>query len=249
MSNTPVTPTITPILTQSWLQRHERLIIVALVLLAGTWSLNRYFDAAAVKADTRASVAEQALNVQKTIDAQNAAQTAQVESQYQAMVSALSAQNSLLAAAAASRQAAVVKNQATDATLALPALADRLKTLGNAPEGTVSVTNGQVALTQPGAVAVTQTLETIPALQADLKDAQTVNGNYEKTIAAADAYTTAQATEIDGLKTTLTAADKTCKAQIADVKAQARKSKWHWFKLGFVTGFVGGLYAGHAGVL
>ena len=230
----------------SWLQRHERIIIVALVLLVGGWAYGKYADASASKAETRATVAEQALVLQKATNAQNAATTASVLAQYQTMITALSAQNASLATAAASRQAAVVSNQHTDATLALPELANRLKTLGNAPDGTVSVTGNQVNITQPGAVAVTQTLETIPALQADLKDTQALLGATEVAKEQAGKVIAAQTTEITGLNLQIVDADKAHKAEITAVKAEGRKNSVKWFKRGFGLGFLAGLFAGHA---
>src|SRR5208337_4183891 len=41
---------------------------------------------------------------------------------------------------------------------------------------------------------------------------------------------------------------KACVAQVAAIKADARKGKAKWFKLGFLGGFLTGLYAGHVGL-
>jgi hypothetical protein len=247
MSTTPAAPVATPAV-QSWLQKHERIVIVALVLAAGSWGLQHYLDNAAAKAETRATVAEQALVLQKAADTQLASTVAQVTQQYQAMVQALTAQNSSLAAAAASRQTAQTANQAKDATLPLIDLANRLQTLGKAPEGTVSASGNSVNLTQPGAVAVVQQLETIPELQGDLKDTQAALGASQGALTQAGTVITGQAKEITGLNLAATDQDKACKTQIAAVKADARKSKIKWFKIGFISGFVTGLWGGHAGL-
>lgn len=243
MATTPVTPTA---VAQTWLQRHERLLIVAMVLLAGAWGFSRYADLSASKAEARATVAEQALTAQKATDAQNQATTAQVLAQYQAMVSAQSTQIASLAAAAAQRQTAVVAQQKTDATLPVADLANRLKTLGNAPDGSVSTEGDSVKITQSGAVAVAQTLETLPALRDDLRDETELAGAAQAAQKQGEVVIKDQTTQITGLNLTLVDADKQCKAQIADVKAQARKSKIKFFKLGFVAGFVSGLWAGHS---
>src|SRR5271157_4482162 len=89
----------------TWVQKHERLIIVALVLAAGSWGLQHFLDNQAAKAETRASVAEQALVLQKSQNDAMAAQSAQVAQQYATMVQALAAQNASLASAVAQRQA------------------------------------------------------------------------------------------------------------------------------------------------
>jgi hypothetical protein len=244
MTTTP----IVPIITQSWLKRHERTVIVTLVLLAGSWGYAKYTDSAAVKAEARATVAEQTLVAQQTQNAQFAAQTAQVEQQYQGMLTALAAQNASLAQAVASRQASQKAQQAVDVTLPLPDLANRLKTLGNAPDGSVTTSGVQILLTQSGAVAVTQTLETIPALNADLKDTTALEQAEANAKAQGDLLIAEQGKQIIGLNLASVDASKVCTTQIAAVKAEANKAKRKWFIRGVIVGFIGGLWGGHAGL-
>src|SRR5271157_1072102 len=224
----------------TWVQKHERLVIVALVLLAGSWGLQHFLDNQAAKAETRANVAEQALVLQNTTNAQNAATTASVLAQYQGMVTALTAQNASLAAAAASRQAIVTKNQTTDATLALPELANRLQSLGNVPIGQVSSDSNHVILTQPGAIAVTQTLETIPALTANLKDQTALAASLQAALTQGQTVITDQSKEITGLNLAAKDADVACKAEVKAVKAEENKAKRKWFFRGVLVGLFGG---------
>jgi len=248
MATAPATPVTLTAEAKTWLQKHERIVIVFLVLLAGAWGFSRYADLAAARTEARATAAEQALTSQKAVDAQNASQTAQVLAQYQAMVQAQSTQIASLAAAAAQRQTVLKQNQATDATLGLPALAGRLQTLGNVPDGQVSTEGNSVKITQSGTVAVVQTLETLPALQADLRDQITLTGAAQAAQKQGEVVIADQTKQIAGLNLTLVDADKQCKAQIAGVKAQGRKNSIKWFRRGFILGFVGGLFAGHAGM-
>jgi hypothetical protein len=171
---------------------------------------------------------------------------AQVTQQYAAIVQTLQAQNASLASSLAQRQASLVVAQKTDTTLALPDLANRLKTIGNAPDGSVSASGGQILLTQPGAVAVTQTLETIPTLQADLKDTTATLQTSEAARTQANTVIADQGTQITGLNLAITDQEKACTLQIKAVKAEARKSKLAWFKRGFITGFISGIFVGHA---
>ena len=241
------TPTATPNSTQiSWLKTHERIVLVFLVLLAEVWGFNRYTDAASAKAEARATVAEQALASQKAQDAQNAASVTQLTLQYQQLVSTLSAQNASLETALQARSEQVATQKAVDAQLPLSELASRLQTMGQAPAGSVSVSGSDIDLSQAGAVAVTQTLETIPALQADLTDTTATLQTTQKTLADANAVVNAQTTEITGLKITVTDSDTACKAQVAAVKAEGKKRSMSWFKRGFGLGFISGLFVGHA---
>ena len=253
MSATPVAPVVAPVaisapVVQSWLQKHERIVIVALVLLVGGWGLGKYLDIAASRSEARATAAEQALVDQKAQNAQYAAQVAQVEQQYVAMVQALAAQNAALAQAVAQRQASQTVNQTHDAVLPLPDLANRLKTIGNAPEGSVSVLGDKIELSQPGAVAVMQTLETIPTLQGDLKDTQAALGATQAALTQAGTVVADKDKQITGLNLQISDADKACKAQVSAVTADANKSKRKWFLRGVLFGFLGGLWGGHAGL-
>jgi len=261
MSTEPVTPTpvakvatpasVAPTLEQearTWLQKHERIVIVAIITLALYFGYGKYVDSTAKLSDLKAAAAEQALVLQKAIVAQDQAQAAQVIAQYQSQLQADHALVASLANAAAARQATVVTQQKTDATLPLTDLAIRLKTLGKTPDGTVVVLGDKVELTQPGAVAVTQELETIPALQADLADQKTEVNSCQAVVSKANDTIASDAKTIVDMKTADVTADNACKAQIKQVKDDARKSKWHWFKTGFftgnATGFIIGLKAG-----
>jgi hypothetical protein len=239
-TTTTPTGTVTAV-TQSWIKAHEKIVALALVLLVGGWGYGKYADASASKAEARASVAEATLAAQKTQDTQLAATVTQLTQQYQQLTSTLAAQNTTFALALAQRQAAVVQNQSNDATLGLPALANRLQTLGNAPTGSVTTQGDSVNLTHPGALAITDTLETIPALNADLTDTKAVLGATQAAKAAGDKVIDAQIAEIAGLNLAATDADKACKAQVATVKAEGRRNSLKWFLRGAIVGYIGGL--------
>lgn len=72
-------------------------------------------------------------------------------------------------------------------------------------------------------------------LQQELDSQKTINSNIQGSNLDKDAL-------IASMKTAAADADKSCKAQIADVKAQARKSKLKWFVLGWVAGVISGHY-------
>jgi hypothetical protein len=242
MSTAPATPVATP---EHWYKKYERTIVIALVLLAGAWGYGKYTDVLASRAETRATVSEQALASQKDTDAQFALQTAQVLAQYQIMCQSLVAQNNALQASVAQRQAILVKQVTQDSTLSLPDLAKRLKTLGNAPETSVSLLGDHIDLTQAGAVAITQTLEALPVIQEDLKDTQATLGATQGALTQANVVLVDQNKQITGLNLAAVDQDRACKAQVAALKADARKSKLRWFKLGFLLGFGSGAYLGH----
>ena len=176
----------------------------------------------------------------------SAQQTAQVIAQSQDMVKTLTAQTNALAAVATQRQAAVVVQKDVDAHLAPSALAQRLETLGNAPTASVSVLGNKIELTQEAAVDITQTLESLPVLQADLKDETALAVATAAAKAQADKVIDAQATQIIDLNTARVKDAKAASDELASVKAQGRKNSAKWFKRGFGLGFIAGIFAGHA---
>jgi hypothetical protein len=225
-------------MVSDFLKAHERLIIVALVLLAGGWGYSRYADNAAAKSEARATAAEQTLATQKAQDAQNQAQILQLTQQYQQLTQVLATQNASLAASLAARQTAQATQQATDAHLAPSALATRLATLAVVPVAEITVTPTGLSLTEQAAVTVTATLEAVPVLQADLRDTQAVLQTSEATIAKANDLIAEQTKQIAALNTTITETVKADAEILKTAKDNSRKSKLHWFLGGVVAGFM-----------
>lgn len=229
-------PSMTEVKT--WFQKHERMVIVALVLLVTTFLGHRTLSFLSERAEARATIAEQALSSQKTTDAQLAANTSTITAQYQAMVQQLIAQNTALASAVTARQGALQVQKGTDALLAPSGLVQRLSSLAAAPPESVLAVGDTVVLTQPGAVAVAQTLEEVPVLQANLNDINQINVNLTKETTSCTNLVAAQAAQVTGLKTELLDQTTVSKAELAKVKAEGRKSKLRWFGLGFMAGFL-----------
>lgn len=226
----------------SWLKVHERIVIVFLVLLASAWGFSRFADYSAAKAEVRATTAEQTLAAQKEQNAQTASQITQLNLQYQQLTQILSEQNAKLVASVAARRTAQDTQVSVDAHLAPTDLSTRLQTLGNAlPEEVAVSSAGNLELKLSGAVKITQTLEQISPLQANLRDTSATLQTFQKVQSEASALITTQTQQITNLNTTLVDQTKQCKAQVSEIKAQARKSKLRWFGAGFLAG----LFVGH----
>jgi hypothetical protein len=251
VATTPVINSITPAMTHTWFQKHERLLIVFMALVLGGFCLQsgmtKYFDSRAEKAEARAVLAEQAKTQADANAAASLAQTAQVAAQYQAMAQADKALIASLAQAVAQRQAVVVAQQGKDATLPLTELATRLQALGNAPPGSVTIPAtpaNSVNLTQPAAVAVTQTLELVPVLQADLKDETTIASTTQGELNKANELIASQGITITDLGVKIVKDDAACTADKNVLKADAKKNNIKWFKRGLYVGFAGGFIIG-----
>jgi hypothetical protein len=230
----------------TWLQKHERLIIVFLVLLFCGWGINKYIDSDAKKADTQAQVALQQLADQKDKDTAVASQVAQLTAQYQQLVATVSQENAQLALAIQQRDAALQKQQTADQNLTPPQLATRWATLVGAPTGAITApASGGLMVTDPVALDTVQQLEQVPVLTLNLTNETTEATADQQEVTKANALNAALTTQVGDLQKTVTDDATACKAQVAAVKADETKSKAHWFKFGFVAGFVSGIFTGH----
>lgn len=217
----------------TWLQKHEKVILGIGLLLVVIWLGNKYLNVSADKADAKAAAAQQALDTIKQQNADFQKKVDEQEQQYQVLVGQLTAQNRSLLATIAGRNQAVQTQQKTDASLALPELAVRWKTL--IPEADVQIVNTSVSVSESSARATVQQLELVPVLQANLGDEEKLVANKDQQIAGLTGLTSGLSTQVDGLKTELTAKDTSCKADIAKIKADDRRSKRNWFIKGAIT--------------
>ena len=174
--------------------------------------------------------ATQAANADKAKEAQQATEAATQAKQ------AAAAANLALARATDALRQALAKQQAADATLPPPALAARIEGLAGATPGSVTPGPGGYTVTQPGAVQIAQTLEVIPELQGEVKNAKSEAANNKSALDASAKEAGTLHEQVGGLQLQLTQADKVCKDEIKVVKDQARASKRKWFIGGVIVG-------------
>jgi len=251
MSSTPTVPVVkitTPPtelgIVSAYLKAHERLIIVALVIALSAWGLQKWDNHAAAAADTRAAIADaNAATTDKTA-AQSLAILQQALAEKNATNQILAQQNAALAAAITSRQAAVVVQQKTDTTLEPSALASRIATLSSAPPAEVTLEGVNINLGHNAALAVVQSLEVIPVLQANVKDETDIAKNLQTELNNANGLLTTQGTAIMNLNTARTADAAACVADKNKAVAAVKKSRWHWVERAAEIGLVVGIWAG-----
>lgn len=232
------TPAVVPALTPkvSWLKQHERMIIVALLAATFFASVGKVETILANHDASKAAVTQQALDDQKQINANLANQVTQLDVDYKDLRAMLDKQNAALAVAAAARTQALATQQATDKTLPPTELTQRWASLIGGDASDVSYSGNNYSVSNAGAVATVVTLEQVPALQANLQDAKQTVDNQAAELQKADQVQTALNAQVGGLQAQLKDADKACQAQVANVKAQARKSKMRWFGIGVGAG-------------
>ena len=217
-----------------YLKAHERLILalvaagVLFFAIGKVDTLIQHHDEANLKqAQTIAAVQSQK-------NAAIAAQVAADKAAFDALQAKLQAEDDALVQANVALATALTKQQKTDATLPPTDLVARWNAL--VPQAAVSVNNGQMTLPNAGAIATVQQLEIIPVQQEEITNEQTLVANGNALAVAQAKQVTDLTDQVTGLKLQSVDDAKVCQAQIAIVKADARKSKRRWFIAGFAAG-------------
>jgi len=247
MSTVPVTPTPVATATKTWLQLHERIVCLALVLAFGYFGVSKYYDHEATVKSAQATAAAQIAVADHTNSLALASQAQQIAQQYAVLVQTLSAQNASLNAAMAQRAVTQKAQVVTDSNLPMAGVADRWAVLIPTVQPSTPITGG-ISLTETQAHDTLNYMEQVPLLQANLADETKIAGDYLQEVQKSDllnADLNAQVTGLQKENTDLVAKDV---ADVKACKAEGRKNSIKWFKRGFIAGFLGGLWAGHSGL-
>lgn len=231
-----------------WFQSHERLILVAVVLTFGYFGLGKWLDKSAMDKAMQAAVAQQVAAVQHDADQKIAAAVAQQTALFEQEHLASEKQIASLVATVASRDVAST-NKIKD-VLDIKSVTDVLSDLAAAyPKinfDPTPVTGNNLEFPLPVVQQFTAAKIEGDTAKADLDNVQqelataVYDGDQARTLVGS------LQTQVTGLQTEIKDDSIASQKQIAAVKADARKSKMKWFKIGFVTGFASGFFAGHA---
>jgi hypothetical protein len=222
----------------TWLQKHERLIIVVVVLVFGYFALDEALGVVVQWDNHKASVALATVQAQEVKNEEALTQAKATLLDYENALAASIKQNIALNAAIAARDKAVVVQQKTDAQLPPMQLALRWQDLV-IDTGIAPVPNGyQVSNT--AALNTVQQLEQVPVLQQDVTDEKNQNLNLQTDVNKANDLISQGKVVVNGLQLQIQDQQKSCETQITALKAQAHKGKVKSFGIGFVTGYVAG---------
>ena len=239
-------PIYTRTATKTWLQQHERIVCLALVLDFGCFGVSKYYDHEATVKTAQATAAAQIAVADHTNNLALASQAQQIAQQYAVLVQTLSAQNASLNVAMAQRNVQQKAQVVTDSNLPMAGVAARWAVLIPTVQPSAPMTGG-ISLTSGQAHDSLEYMEQVPMLQANLADETMIAGDYQQEVQKSDilnADLTAQVTGLQKENTDLVAKDK---ADVKACKAQERKSKMTWIKRALAIGFGLGLYAGAHG--
>jgi len=228
----------------SWLKAHETLLMVVLALATVAHFTERWFDARLITANAKVEATTAQVNADKTAAATAATATAQAMAELNQTLQTQQAEIVALSTAMAQRNTALAQQQTVIKTAPLPQVAATWQTAIGGQGDIVSSTSG-LTIDDSGARRTVDMLLALPVAQANLADETKIAQAGQLTISADGSVITAQTNQIAVLNKELTDSAAQCKAEITVVKAEARKSKFRFFKLGFITGFLTGAYVGH----
>jgi hypothetical protein len=220
-----------------FIEAHERLLLVAVAGLVLWFGIGRIDTLIQNHDNANLQQAKIVAVTQADKTQALAAQSAQQAAQYQALAAKLDAQNAALVVANTELATALAKQQKTDSTLPPSDLVARWNTM--VPQADATVTPSGVDLPETGAIATVQQLELVPVQQQKLVNAQTELTNAQSLLTAEGQQIATLNTEVGSLRLQQVDDAKVCAVQISTVKAEARKSKRHWFYAGVVVGFIG----------
>jgi len=233
-TNIPLPPVQRP---ESWLKHHEKMILATIGGLVLWFAIGRIDTLIANHDRANLEQAKIVAQVQQSKDSALAAQATAQAAQYQVLADKVQAQNAALVAANTQLATALAKQQKVDGTLPPSDLVARWNTL--VPQAGATVTPNGVSLPSAGAVSTVQALEQIPVLNSELSNTKVQLANVDSLLLASNGQITTLNAEVSGLRLEAVDQAKVCTAQIAVVKAEARRSKRRWFLAGVVTGWIG----------
>jgi hypothetical protein len=231
----------------TWLMKHERIVIVALVLIAGTFLGNKWLNYEGAQKDAKVVALTAQVQQDKQSVAQLALAASQAQATYQTTLDAITKQNASLAAANAQEAASLAQRQTVDKTLALPDVAKRIEVL--VPEvgaQGIAATKDGIVLSDAASHSVLNVLESVPVLQDELKNETQIAVNKGKALDTANVVIVDANAQITGLNKELTDQQAETKAIVAADKVKIKKAWRSGFKWGFGLGFAAGAYVMHA---
>ena len=152
----------------TWLMRHERIVIVALVLVAGVFLGNKLLNYESAQKDAKVAALTLVVNQDKQTVANLALQASTAQATYQTTLDAITKENQALASANAQELASLAQRQTADRALPLPAVASRIETLVPGAVGGITATTAGVVMNDTASHSVLTTLEEVPVLQDEL---------------------------------------------------------------------------------
>lgn len=219
----------------TWLQRHERLALTVVAGLILWFAIGKIDTLIANHDAANLQQAKVAAQVQQDKNDATEKLIAQHDADTVALNAKIEARDAQLQQLQVTLVTALSKQQKTDTSLPLPELANRWAVL--VPEAKLTATPTGITVDDAGAHATVVELEKAPVLTQQLAAATEEVTNTQSLLLAEGQQVSDRDALISGLKLKAVDDAKECSAQVAVVKAEARKGKRHWFYAGLALGW------------
>ena len=232
----------------SWIQRHEKLLIIVLAAIFLWFSWGKYVDWQARHDDVAAAIAQTKLEQQVEANEKLAQVVESNANNYKVLLAQVTSQNQMLANAIATRDIATKKQQETNLTLPLPDLAKRWVQLLNIPQAEIQPANlpDKLIITDSAARTTVNQLEEIPRLAGNLAAEKQAHANDVSLLKDRDKAVTDLNAQVAGKDEEILKQAEANKAAQDKLKADARRAKRNWLIRGIVVGGAGTAWALHA---
>ena len=216
------------------------IILLVLFIVALISSVYLYDSKRAQAADQKAALAQQQAQLQ---DKTNNAYQDQVTSTLHSIAEAngaLTQQLASLNAASTLRNSSLTKAQMEVPTMSSTQLSNDWETFINVPHS-ISETQGGFIVNDQAGIATLQQLESIPVLKSDLADTTESLSKSQEQFHNESASLSLEEQAHSQDNAICTTDKKYLSGQLDKAKADAKRSKFHWFGAGFISGLLAGL--------
>lgn len=210
-------------------------VIVAVVLLVGSWKVIAHLDGVA---HDQAVLAKAKVDADKELAKTQAVQSATDKADLQKQLNSLAASNASLQASVAALRSQLANQRKQDAALAPDALADRWATLINVQSTEIKPAADGITASVTAAHATVDALEELPVLRQEEKNAIVNSANKDAVILKQQKVQQDTDAELVTCKKTTTDQDIACKKEISAIKAAARKHSFIYSAVAFVAGII-----------
>lgn len=224
-----------------YIKKHEKIIIIGMVLFVSFYLGNKYINYEANKADEKVAILQNQINKDQQLLSQQEQQTQLDRQQYQQALEKLTKQNQALLNTIEEDNKVLKQNQQVDANLPLPDLANRWKVLADIQDNIITSPTG-ITVTEPAARLTVQQLEKVPVLTDQLNKETQVANNNQDMLNKSQVLNNDLTKQLDSANILLSDTKKKCDAQISQVKADSHKKERNWFLRGLGIGAASAAY-------
>lgn len=218
------------------IKSHHTLLIVIVVSVILLFGFRKWIAHEDGVAHDQKVLADANLKQLQASNAVKDASQAKQDQAFQELSNQVTAANQASQMQIAALRTQLQKQQDQDKVIPVPALGNRLSELTGSKVGEVKPSSDGLDVSESASRAVVSQLEELPIGRQTITTQQSVIARDDQEITACKSDVNGLHEQIGRDAAVLKAANDACAADKKDMKASARKSKWHWFLGGVAAG-------------